>query len=665
MNSPSDKQKPALPPDKQANSFMGSTNQQTNEGEIEAGTIVVKTNMPCAILLDGKRVCKTGGKNDEVITIKGIPYGPHTIVAQSGSYRGEAPLILAEPLTKISVELILMTTTLYAKSDVGPYSIMLGGNTYDCPTAISNLPVCDYHALISFQRISIPIKISLQTDQRVEFTLSQEILERHQAEQRKQYHNIMTAPTAYTLESEINRQEKLEQLSKNTVGSLHNEIFHNLGAVGSKIESMKKEIDLKGERKEWGNFWKFLAIIISFVAIFLIIAFIFDKSGDTSTFFNKSEPTHKSSLLPKMDYKVIRDVPVNFKTIRDIPGKNDNNTVFRGDSRRTGVYNTKSVSDLNELKWKFKTGLVIWSSPVIFDSVVYFGSNDHYLYAVDVTTGTEDWKFETGGLVVVSPAVAEGIVYSYTDNGVLYAVDAKTGLEKWRFKCSKSGALFSVPVVAGNVVYCGGDFLYALEAKTGREKWRFKCGTGVVESGVAIADGTVYFTGNDRYLYAVNDKTGQEEWRFKMSEAVSQCPAVVGETICLGTWDAVLHVLDRTTGKELREFEMGDWSVSFAAFSRGIAYFGVGNGYVFAVDLSNGNVLWHFKTNEEGTISSPSIADDVVYFGSADHFLYALDTFTGKVKWKFKTGGKVCCSPSIADGVVYFGSDDHFMYAVK
>ena len=53
------------------------------------------------------------------------------------------------------------------------------------------------------------------------------------------------------------------------------------------------------------------------------------------------------------------------------------------------------------LKWKFKTGDWISSSPNVSEGVVYFGSNDKHLYALDIKTGEEQWKFKTGGSFIM------------------------------------------------------------------------------------------------------------------------------------------------------------------------------------------------------------------------------------------------------------------------
>jgi len=112
------------------------------------------------------------------------------------------------------------------------------------------------------------------------------------------------------------------------------------------------------------------------------------------------------------------------------------------------------------LKWKFGN---VRSSPALSDGLIYFGSNDKHLYAVDINTGEEKWKFETG----------DGGTHGLTGSG--------------------------------DIVYFGSDdyHLYALDAKTGEEKWKFKTGSCVYSS-PAVLDGVVYFGSYDSHLYAVD-----------------------------------------------------------------------------------------------------------------------------------------------------------------
>merc|ERR1712166_1594490 len=57
--------------------------------------------------------------------------------------------------------------------------------------------------------------------------------------------------------------------------------------------------------------------------------------------------------------------------------------------------------------WSVATGGAVQSSPTLSSDgkVVYVGSNDHSLYAVNASTGSEIWIFATGGVVYSSPVV--------------------------------------------------------------------------------------------------------------------------------------------------------------------------------------------------------------------------------------------------------------------
>jgi outer membrane protein assembly factor BamB len=54
----------------------------------------------------------------------------------------------------------------------------------------------------------------------------------------------------------------------------------------------------------------------------------------------------------------------------------------------------------------------VLSSPAVADGVVYVGSDDVKIYALDASSGTRLWFFRTGRPVDhSSPAVANGMVY--------------------------------------------------------------------------------------------------------------------------------------------------------------------------------------------------------------------------------------------------------------
>jgi len=64
------------------------------------------------------------------------------------------------------------------------------------------------------------------------------------------------------------------------------------------------------------------------------------------------------------------------------------------------------------------------SSPAVANGIIYVGSRDKNLYAIDAVTGNEKWRFTTGDWVDSSPAVANGIVYVGSNDKNLYAIGA-------------------------------------------------------------------------------------------------------------------------------------------------------------------------------------------------------------------------------------------------
>ena len=78
--------------------------------------------------------------------------------------------------------------------------------------------------------------------------------------------------------------------------------------------------------------------------------------------------------------------------------------MFRGDPAHSGYYDSPAPKNL-KVKWSFSTAEAIVSSPAVADGVVYIGSSDNFLYAIDAATGKQRWKFDAHGNVASSPAM--------------------------------------------------------------------------------------------------------------------------------------------------------------------------------------------------------------------------------------------------------------------
>lgn len=315
-------------------------------------------------------------------------------------------------------------------------------------------------------------------------------------------------------------------------------------------------------------------------------------------------------------------------------------------------------------KWTFKTSSPVTSSPTVVNGIVYFGSHDHNLYAVDAATGEQMWPFLTGKKVYSSPTVDNGIVYFGSQDCNLYALNASTGQKMWSFPAES--AIDSSPTVANGIVYFGSHDhkLYAVDVASGLEKWVFST-SHFVASSPTIDKGMVYFGSNDSKLYALNAVSGQKMWSFYTGKEVHSSPTVADGMVYFGSRDRKLYAVDATSGQEKWSFPTDDAVLSSPAVDNGIVYFGSDDGYLYAVDAASGQEVWSFPT-DFSVFSSPTVFKGIICFGSSDNKLYALDATSGQEMWSFPTGGAVFSSPTVDEnGIIYFGSQDGKLYAVS
>jgi eukaryotic-like serine/threonine-protein kinase len=345
---------------------------------------------------------------------------------------------------------------------------------------------------------------------------------------------------------------------------------------------------------------------------------------------------------------------------------------FRGDARHDGNYPGAGVPVLHGVKWKFKAAGPVVSSPAVAGGMLYFGSSDHHVYALDEKSGALRWKFTTRGRVTASPAVADGRVYVGSFDGRFYALDAASGVQLWKFTTEGErrfaakhlhGAepaaetmpdpfdvFLSSPVVGGSLVYFGsGDGnVYALDAQSGALAWKFHTGD-VVHASPALADGTLYVGSWDSYFYALDAASGQERWRFKTGvdpaihnqEGIQSSAVVADGLVYFGCRDSKLYALEVASGKERWAYaNHGSWVISSPAVRDGVLYFATSDsGLVHALDAKSGAQVFSLEFKHWPFFSSPTLAGDLLYIGSHSGKLVAIDLKSHGLAWSFVTEG--------------------------
>ncbi len=363
---------------------------------------------------------------------------------------------------------------------------------------------------------------------------------------------------------------------------------------------------------------------------------------------------------------------VTYSIANPSPFSNDDWSMYRHDPQNTGT-STSNAPDATPL-WQFSTGDKIRSSPTIANGVVYEGSNNGYLYALNATSGQLIWQYNSGSQIESSAAIANGIVYVGIlwdgHNGYVDALNATTGSLIWRF--TTNSGIESSPTVVDGVVYVGSysGYVYALNAGSGSLVWSKLIG-GSVFSSPAVVDGVVYVGSCNGYVYSLNAANGAIIWAFRTGSEVYASPAVVNNVVYVNSDNGTIYALKALDGSRIWQAAFGktDHADDSPAVANGAVFVGSRNGY-YAFNASDGSQIWYFTSPYSQrqltgyVYSSPAVAGNTVYFGSFDSYLFALDATSGSAVWAYRTGGFLFSSPAIANGVVYIGSYDGKIYAL-
>ncbi len=231
--------------------------------------------------------------------------------------------------------------------------------------------------------------------------------------------------------------------------------------------------------------------------------------------------------------------------------------VFRGNPLETGVLPAGALPDKLDELWKFSAKDAIDGAPAVADGVVYVGSEDEHLYAVNLADGSKKWEYKAGP-IKASPAYRAGSVYVGDSNGLFHCVDAANGRKRWTFP-------------------------------TGAE----------ITSGANFSDENILFGSYDETLYCLNPD-GKQVWMFKTSGPVNGSPAVAGDRTFVAGCDSVLHIIDRNKGTELNSVDLGGQAAATAAVFGDKLYVGTMADDVHEVDWKNAALGWTFQPQEAG-----------------------------------------------------------------
>lgn len=303
------------------------------------------------------------------------------------------------------------------------------------------------------------------------------------------------------------------------------------------------------------------------------------------------------------------------------------------------------------VSWTFKAQGGFFSSAIVDNGIIYIGSLDSNLYALQIKTGNLVWKFNAKGSIRSSVCLDGKSVYVVSGDGNLYCIDKSNGKEKWKFKTegeqkyplySYADYFYSSPIEEGETIYFGsGDGnIYSVNSTNGLLNWKYKTNAVVHTTPLIHAD-KLYAGSFDGYFYALNKATGELAWKFK---SVGQRFFPVGEfqgspvyfngTVYVGARDFNLYALDAEKGYcRWNKSFLGGWAVATAQFKDSIMYVGTADEMtLLSLQPESGALNWKAPV-KFNVFGSCTFSKNMCYVATLMGKLFGIDQKTGKIVW--------------------------------
>ena len=179
----------------------------------------------------------------------------------------------------------------------------------------------------------------------------------------------------------------------------------------------------------------------------------------------------------------------------------------------------------------------------------------------------------------------------------------------------------------------------------------------LIEFPAVVADGFAYIGNARGTIRAISMRNGKFAWSHLTPgfPRMASSPAVDGNEIVYHTMDGGVHVLNRTNGHVVWNWNSGSSIESSPIVVNGIDYFGTASGEMYALDLHTHRVKWRKSLGAKIT-SSAAISGGRLFIGDYSGRLWALSPASGATRWVGQVSGKIYGTPAVAGGKVFVPS---------
>jgi outer membrane protein assembly factor BamB len=278
-------------------------------------------------------------------------------------------------------------------------------------------------------------------------------------------------------------------------------------------------------------------------------------------------------------------------------------------------------------------------------------AGDDGLVGFDKGTGRPRWNFapKSGTPGPYLGGSWRDVVFAGSTDGYVYAIDASTGQARWSRRVS-DGLVFPELTVESDVVLAGfrdrrdpvRGGVVAIDIATGAERWRHallpwravRAPTGAAQS-PSLCNGVVVIAAQDGAIHGFDAESGHVRWVIPPLSTRADRGAISPEdyrpTVCAdgalvaGSLTGQIVAYDQRTRRE--RWRAAPWpsSVAFGLGSDGDSVFvPYLSGHLFALRVSDGTERWRTGDASAGLVWMPFVHDSRLFVAGAGAGFVAL-----------------------------------------
>jgi outer membrane protein assembly factor BamB len=296
-----------------------------------------------------------------------------------------------------------------------------------------------------------------------------------------------------------------------------------------------------------------------------------------------------------------------------------------------------------------------WSGTAVRDGILYAGSVDGRVVAVNSSTLNLEWSY------TIAPVAAPSSGLSCGQSPV-------------------STTIYGTPVVDGDIVYIGSysgkvlalNTLARSQHLTFPQKrygeWEWDCpgtnaGSNAIVADLVMSEDALYVSSSNGRVYSLDKEFGDLNWESAiLHEKLWTSPVILGNTLYVSTFDGHINTLSVETGDLLPwSFESELGFASHPVIYEDTIYVGSFDSKLYAIKIGDSEPAWSFS-GDKWFWAAPLVNEGVVYAGCLDGKVYAIEAETGEKLWEFDAENPVVSSPVLTDNLLVAADEKGNVY---